>query len=80
MWLERSHIGPLFSQRRSRASATSAATRPAGSCSVASTCGSKPSARTASLVTGPIVTRRGPVSVPAASWKNVTLDALVKQT
>ena len=40
--------------------------------SAASTSGSAPSARSASLVTGPIETIRGPSRVPAAAWKKRT--------
>ena len=46
-------------------------------CTGASTSGSEPSARRASLVTGPIDTRRGPDRVPAASWKKRADEALV---
>ena len=78
----RRHAGARRARRRRRAlsrarrSLTSAATSPSGVCSAASTSGSKPSSRSAALVTGPIETSRGPSSVPAAAWKKRTDEAL----
>ena len=56
---------------RSRRRATSAASRPSMSCSAASAWGSRPWSRSASLVTGPIETSRGPCasSAPPAACR-----------
>src|SRR5262245_11354924 len=62
-------FSPQFARCQRATSATSAATSPSGVCGSASTSGSAPCSRSASVVAGPIEASRGPrsASLPAAA-------------